>query len=96
MQPLPLLIPPALKKVVDNLGLAEWSTGEDRVSWLCESSERVREEDPDDDVEDRDDDVEDVAEAMTRPEELTAKQNEPTNCCSAPFMCAHGGNGHTH
>ena len=44
MQPLPLLKPPALKRVVDNLGLAEWSTGEDRVSGCVgclESSGRV-------------------------------------------------------
>ena len=37
-----------------------------------------------------------VAEAMTRPDELTAKQNELTNCGTAAFKCARGGNGHTH
>ena len=61
-----------------------------------ESSGRVPEEDRDDEVEDRDDDVKDVAEAVTRPEELTAIQNEPMNCGSAAFTCARGRNDHTH
>ena len=41
----------------------------------------IPEEDQDDDVEDRDDDLEDI-------EELTTKQNEPTNCGSAAFTYA--------
>ena len=67
MQPLSLLKPPVLKRAVANLGLAEWSTGEDRVSWLCGVFGKLRKNPRDYHVEDRDDDAEEVAEVMKDP-----------------------------